>query len=76
MRGHHHLDMFPDVVVQVLESVSLHKSVASRFTVCRSARGNGFANNFINAVSALTGTTDRKFGAFRGITDLFERESL
>src|SRR5919109_347356 len=71
-----HVNQFPNVAIEVLKSMSIHKTVILWFIVGGPAGGDCLVNHFIDFFSALRGQTHKHFCTFRGITDFFGSKSL
>jgi hypothetical protein len=71
-----HVYDFPNVAIDVLKPMPIHKSVVLWFIVGGSASGDGLAHELIDVFSAVDRETHKHFSAFRGITNIFGRECL
>src|SRR5919109_1749862 len=71
-----HIDNFPNVAIEVLKSMSIHKTVILWFIVGCAAGDDGLAHHFIDVFSALRRQTHQHFCTFRGITNGFGSKSL
>jgi hypothetical protein len=69
-----HIQQFPNVAVQVLIPVRVHKTMVLWFIVGRAASGDSLTHQLVNLCAALAVQSDQHLGAFGRVTDLFGRE--
>ena len=61
-----HVDEFPNMNIQVLECVFIHKSVILWFAVYRASGDASFGNEVIDLLPAVARSVQQDFRAFRG----------
>src|SRR5262245_19459796 len=75
-RARLHESEFPNMPVQILESMTVHKAVVLRLVVSFPAGGDGLANDLVDFISTARRQAHQNFGAPRCIANLLWREDL
>ena len=71
-----HMYELPDMPVQVLEPVSIHKSMVLGLIVGGSAGCDRVTYHLIDFLTALAGQANEHFGALRRVANLLRRKQL
>src|SRR5215208_3511987 len=66
-----HINQLPNVTIQILEPVSIHKTMVLRLIVSGATGGDSFANHLIDICPALERQADKHFGIFFCVANLF-----
>src|SRR5215470_17587072 len=74
-RGRLHVNEFPNVPVQVLKSMSIHKAVILRFVVGVSTGGDCLSHRLVDPFPTLGRQAHKHFRTFRCVANLFGSES-